>query len=512
MNTRAVGWLTGCVILLLAAFMLVPALVGAWYRETESFEGCLLAAVVSAAIGGLLAFLCRGSTVTKEGRPDYFRREGLAAVGLAWLSAAVLGALPFLFSGAMGSFADAFFEAASGFTTTGSSILTGEEIDALQRGISFWRAFTHWLGGIGIIIVFVLLFPAGGRSLFRSEVSGISREAARARVRDSAFGLLRIYIFLTAAHVAAMYVFHRDLYDCVYHAMSSLATGGFSNHGVSAAFFASWKVEAVLILFMLLAGVNFDHYDVVQRQGLLAGWRSLVRSVEVRAYFGLTFGFSAVIALHLWFWGGSNGVEGSSLPDYSRLSTCVRDSLFSVASLQTCTGYATANFDLWPDTCRLLLVVVTAIGACAGSTGGGLKVIRFVILWKAAVQSIARFARPRAIQPVRLEGHALDDGTVSGVAAYVCLWLLAATIGTILVVATGFESPHGFQEQHILSALTGVIASMSNCGPGLAAVGPYESYGFLPATSKMLLGFLMLLGRLEFAAMVVLFMPRFWRG
>ena len=512
MNTRAVGWLTGCVILLLAAFMLVPALVGAWYREEAVFEGCLFAALTSAAVGGLLAFLCRGSTVTKEGRPDYFRREGLAAVGLAWLAAAIFGALPFLFSGSLGSFADAFFEASSGFTTTGSSILTPEQIDVLPRGINFWRAFTHWLGGIGIIIVFVLLFPAGGRSLFRSEVSGISREAARTRVRDSAFGLLRIYVFLTAGHVALMYVFYPDLYDCVIHAFSTLATGGFSNHGASAGFFASWKVEVVLILFMLLAGVNFDHYDTLQRQGLRAGWRSFSSSIEVRAYLGLIFGSAAVIAMLLWFWGGSNGAEGSPLPDYSRLSLCLRDSLFSVTSMQTCTGYATANFDLWPDTCRLMLVVLTAIGACAGSTGGGLKVIRLVILWKATVQSIARFARPRAIQPVRLEGVALDDGVVFGVLAYVGLWLVVMTLSTVIVVGTGFESPHGFQAQHILSAMTGVVASMSNCGPGLAAVGPYECYGFLPATSKLLLGFLMLLGRLEFAAMVVLFMPRFWRG
>lgn len=512
MNTRAVGWLTGCVILLLAAFMLVPALVGAWYRERAVFEGCLMASFTSALAGGALVLLCRGSTVTKEGRPDYFRREGLAAVGLAWLAAALFGALPFLFSGALTSLPDAFFESTSGFTTTGSSILTGDQIDALPRGINFWRAFTHWLGGIGIIIVFVLLFPAGGRSLFRSEVSGISREAARTRVRDSAFGLLRIYVILTGLHVGAMYAVYPDLYDCVVHAMSSLATGGFSNHGASVAYFASFKVELVLIVFMLLAGVNFDVYDTAQRKGLRAGWRALIGSTEVRAYLGLTATASVVIALYLWFWGGSNGASESSLPDYSRFSTCVRDSLFSVASLQSCTGYATANFDRWPDACRLILVVLTAIGACAGSTGGGLKVIRVVILWKATVQSISRFARPRAIQPVRFEGGALDEGTVFGVLAYVGLWLVVVAASTILVVATGFESPHGFQDQHILSALTGVVASISNCGPGLAAVGPYECYGFLPATSKLLLGFLMLLGRLEFAAMVVLFMPRFWRG
>lgn len=512
MNKRAVGWLLGRVILLLAVFQLVPALVAAWYHEPRAFQGCLSSALTCTLIGASLTLMFRGSSTTKEGRPDYFRREGLAAVGLAWFAAAGLGALPFLFSGTFHSFPDAFFEAASGFTTTGSTVLRAAEVEALPRAMAFWRALTHWLGGIGIIIVFVLLFPAGGRSLFRSEVSGISREAARARVRDSAFGLLRIYLFLTAAHVALMYAFYPDLFDCVIHAFSSLATGGFSSHGASVAFFHSWKVELVLMLFMFLAGVNFDHYDTVQRQGLAAGWRSLVRSSEVRAYFGLVFGSSLLIALFLWFWGGGNGAAESPLPDYSRLSLCLRDAFFSVTSLQTCTGYATANFDLWPDVCRLMLVVLTAVGACAGSTGGGLKVVRLVILWKATLQSIARFARPRALHAVRVDGITVEDGTVLGVLSYVGLWLLAVAVSTMVVVVLGFESPHGFEDQHILSALTGVIASLSNCGPGLAAVGPYEDYGFLPAASKLLLGFLMLLGRLEFAAVVVLFMPRFWRS
>jgi len=512
LNTRAVGWLTGCVILLLAAFMLVPALVGAWYREERVFEGFLLAALTSALAGGTLALLFRGSIVTAEGRPDYFRREGLAAVGLAWVSAAVFGGLPFLFCGALSSFPDSFFEAASGFTTTGATIFTADEIDALPRGVNLWRAFTHWLGGIGIIIVFVLLFPAGGRSLFRSEVSGISREAARTRVRDSAFGLLRIYVFLSLLHMAALFVFVPDLYECIVHAMSTLGTGGFSSHGASIAYFLSWKVELVIIFFMLAAGVNFDVYDVAQRKGLRAGLKAITSSVEVHAYLGIVAVASGVIALMLWFWGGSNGAEGTPFPDYSRFVTCVRDSVFSVTSLQTSTGYVTANFDQWPDACRTILVVVSAIGACAGSTGGGLKVIRVVILWKAMLQSFTRFARPRAIQPVRIGGEAIDDGVVFGVLSFMALWLVVVALSTIVVVATGFTSPHGFDGQHILSAATGVVACISNTGPGLAAVGPYESYGFLPGSSKLLLGFLMLLGRLEFAAMVVLFMPRFWRG
>lgn len=512
MNQRAVGWLVGCVLLLLSGFMLVPGLIGAWYREPQVFQGCLVSALVTALVGAGLALVCRGSSTTREGRVDYFRREGLAAVGLVWLGCAALGALPFLFSGTLSSPADALFESASGFTTTGSTILSAEAIERLPRGIAFWRAFTHWLGGIGIVIVFVLLLPAGGRSLFRSEVSGISREAARARVRDSALGLVRIYVALTLAHAVLLFLLTRDLFDSVVHAFSTLATGGFSSHGTSVLFFGSWKVELVIVFFMFVAGINFDIYDSFQHRGLRAGLRALFGSSEVRCYATLTAASTLFIALVLWFWGGSNARPGSDLPDYSHLALALRDGLFAVSSLQSCTGYSTADFDRWPDACRFVLVVLTAIGACAGSTGGGLKVVRFVILWRAAMQSIGRFARPRAIQTVRLDGIALEDGTVSAVLAYVGLWLLVLSASTLLVLALGFAPAGEAARQGVLTAATGVIASLSNCGPGLAGVGPWENYGFLPATSKCLLSFLMILGRLEFAAVVVLFMPRFWRG
>jgi trk system potassium uptake protein TrkH len=511
-NKRAVGWLLGRVILLLAVFQLVPALVAAWYEEREVLEGCLGSALTSAVCGGILSLAMRGASLTREGRPDYFRREGLAAVGLAWLAAGVFGALPFLYSGWMHSFVDAFFESVSGFTTTGASVLTAEEIDRLPRSLHFWRAFTHWLGGIGIIIVFVLLFPAGGRSLFRSEVSGISREAARSRVRDSALGLLRVYVLLTLAHVGLMYLFHPQVFDCVVHAFGTLATGGFSSHGSSVGFFGSWKVELVIVVFMFLAGVNFGIYDTFQRQGWRAGWQAFSGSIEVRAYFLLVAGGALVIGLYLWFWGGSNGISGDPLPDYSRLTTCLRDASMAVTSLQTSTGYATADFDAWPDTCRFLLLVLSAVGACAGSTGGGLKVVRLVILFKAVRQAIGRFARPRALQPVQLDGQSLEDDTVFGVVSYMGLWLIVVVASTTLVVALGGDSPPGFEGQRVLSAFAAVIASISNTGPGLAAVGPWECYGFWPPIAKLLLAFLMLLGRLEFAAIVVLLMPRFWRA
>lgn len=507
MNLRAVLWLLSRVILLLAGFMLVPAAVCESYGERSD----ALAFVVSSGVGVLVAFLLgwhkRRAITTVEGRPDFFRREGLAAVGLSWLVVPLLGALPFVLSGSIPSPVDAFFESSSGFTTTGASVLSGDELVALSKGMAFWRSFTHWIGGIGIVLVFVVLFPTGGRSLFRSEVPGIAREAVQQRVRDSALGLARIYLGLTLVLILALVWSGLSPYEAALHAFGTVSSGGFSNHPESVAFFASWTVEALLVVFMFAAGVNFAVYDTFVRLGPRRGWAMLVRSTELRVYTGMLVVASTVIAGALWFWGGSNGlptVEGATpLPDYSSLSLCVRDSVFTTVSVQTSTGYVTADFDRWPEFCRFLLMFVAFVGACAGSTGGGLKVVRFVILVKAAVRGVLVFSRPRAIHTIRMDGEALDENIVASVTGFFGLWVLVALLGSALLAAMGVD---------ILSATTAVIATLNNIGPGLGLVGPMANFGDIPALGKMLLSLLMILGRLEFYALVVLLVPRFWRS
>jgi len=510
-NLRAVAWLLGCVLLLLAGFMLVPAVVSAWFREEQAFMGCIWAAAATASLGGMLTLVFRGATTTAEGRVDYFRREGLAAVGLSWLVAAAAGALPFLFSGVMDSPIDAFFESASGFTTTGATILTPDGIEGLPSGITFWRAFTHWLGGIGIVLVFVVLFPTGGRSLFRSEVPGISREAVQQRVRDSAIGLVRVYVGLTLAEVTLLWLLQRDLFDAFIHAFGTLATGGFSSHAESVAYYMSWKVELVIVVFMFMAGINFGVYDTFLRKGWKEAWSAAWKSSEIRAYTGMVVGATAFIALVLWFWGGSNGDPDSDLPNYAGLLQSLRDSMFAVVSIITSTGFGTADFDRWPDLCRMLLMLLAISGACAGSTGGGMKVVRFLILAKASLQAVRRFARPRAIHPVRLDGGTLDDSTVGMVTAYVGLWFLVFTLGTLLIASMELRAP-GFEDQVLVTAATSVLACLNNIGPGLGAVGPASNFAFMPDVAKLALAFFMILGRLEFYAVVVLFTPRFWRS
>ena len=451
---------------------------------------------------GLVQQLRQGRGREELGQKEFYRREGLAVVGLAWTVCGLVGALPFLFSGAIPRFVDALFESVSGFTTTGSTILSADGIDGLSYAIAFWRSFTHWLGGIGIVLVFVVLFPAGGRSLFRSEVPGVSREAVRQRVRDSGMGLMRVYVGLTVLQIVLYLVAGLDLYDAAVHAFGTLATGGFSTHSSSIAHFDSVPVEVITIAFMFLAGINFAVYDATLRQGPRKGWAMAWRSSEVRLYAGVIVAATVAIALVLWFWGGSNGAAGSELPDYRGLGQAVRDSGFVVVSVQTSTGYGTADFDQWPQFARVLLMGLAFVGACAGSTGGGLKVVRFMVLAKASLRSFASFARPRAKLFVRMNGQPLDEELVSGIVGYFGMWFLIAGTGTLCMSALGIEP---------VTAATSVLATLNNIGPGLAMVGPTESFGWMPDLGKLLSCVLMLIGRLEFYAVVVLFLPRFWR-
>jgi trk system potassium uptake protein TrkH len=502
MNLRAVGWLLGCVLLLLSGFLVVPAFVSFAYSELSSIRAFVLTSLLAAVVGAGMVWFNRGSTTTEEGRIDYFRREGLAGVGMTWLLVAAVGAVPFLIAGVIDSPVDAFFESASGFTTTGSTILLAEEIDGMSKGMAFWRMFTQWLGGIGIVMVFVLLFPTGGRSLFRSEVPGIKREAGRQRVRDSALALVRIYLGLTVIQVALLKVAGLDWFDAVTHSFTTLATGGFSTHSESVAFFDSAAVEMVIVLFMFGAGVNFAIYDTVLRVGPRRGWRLAITSGEVRTYVGMIVASTALIAVALWFWGGSNGTIGSTLPDYRVFWLSVRDSLFSVVSLQTSTGFGTADFDRWPEFCRALLMFLALVGACAGSTGGGLKVVRILIVAKAALRGIRRFARPRAIHSLRIDDQTLDERVVASVTGYFGLWVIITLFGTLCLSAFGID---------LETSLTSVLATLNNIGPGLSMVGPTQSFATMPALAKLMLSLFMILGRLEFYAVVTLLVPTFWR-
>jgi len=498
MNLRAIRWLLGNLALLIALALLAPAAVSSYAGEGEVVRGFLVAALVAAGLGVVLMVGARGSLRTPEGRPTFFLREGLAVVALAWLLAGVVGATPFLLAGATDSWNKALFESVSGFTTTGATIFTAEEVDRLPMGVAFWRALTHWVGGIGIVVLFVALLPTGGRSLFRSE----AREAEGARVHDAALALVRIYVGLTGAHVIALWLAGVGLFDSITHAFSTMATGGFSNHGASVAFFGSPLVEGIVIVFMILAGTNFAFWRELLSHGPRRGFERIRRSTELRLYLGLLAGGSLFLTLVLWFWGGSNGAEGVDLPDYSSFLLCLRHATFNLVSIQTCTGYATADFDRWPDTCRFLLMTLAFVGGCAGSTAGGIKVVRLAVIARASIAAVRSFARPRAVVRVSLDGENLDDSSVSSVARYVILWILAAICGSLALTVCGVG---------LTEAVTSVVSCLNNVGPGLGAVGPAGDYGHLSGAARLVLCVVMIAGRLEFYALIALFLPDLWR-
>jgi trk system potassium uptake protein TrkH len=499
MNLRAVYLLLGGVLLLLAVLLLVPAAVALALRETSEAGPFLWSAGLTAVAGLALRLPNRNALKRSPGgQLDFHRREGLAAVGLSWLAAVLFGSLPFQFSAAIPYGVDAIFEAASGFTTTGCTILSSERIDALPRSIALWRMLTHWVGGIGIVLVFVVLFPAGGRSLLRSEVPGVAREPGSERVRDSVRAVVRVYLLLTLLHAVALYFAGLTPFDAITHAFSTMATGGFSNHGASVAWFDSWVVELILIVFMIAAGINFGLWDRLLRFGARRAWSEARESSELKLYLSMIAGVTLLCTAALWL-GSSNGAAPES---YADPLLAMRDSAFSVTSIQTCTGYASADFDRWPQVCRLLLMLCAFVGACTGSTGGGIKVLRLLIVVRAALSSLRTFARPRGIQIIRIDGEALEPQVISGVMRHVVLWILVALSGAVVLSAMGSD---------LETSLSAVTVCLNNVGPGLASVGPATDYGALPTLSKLLLTLFMVLGRLEFYALATLLLPGFWK-
>ena len=498
MNFRAVAKMLGIVLIIVSAFLMLPAMIGLGYGENGAMLSFLYSAAVSLSVGGLLTVAFRGATHDENGRAKYYRREGLATVGLAWIVAGVAGALPYLFSGTLHSFVDAYFESVSGWTTTGSTIMSGAQIDGMSHAVAFWRCFSQWLGGFGIVMVFVVFFPTGGRSLFRSEVPGVSREAGHQRVRDSANTLARIYCLLSAGLLVSLLLVGMPAFDAVIHTFSTIANGGFSNHSASIAYFDSGAIELVLVAFMVMSALNFAIYDALLRGGpkgrLRPAWNRFYGSLEARLFLGIVALAALSIAAVLWH---TEGAAGFGDP-----VRAVRDSLFQVVCIITTAGFATADFDAWPQYCRILLMLLAICGACAGSTSGGLKLVRIVIMAKAAVVSVRKMARPRMLDQVRVDGESLDESVVASVTGYFVLWVAVFLAATMVLASFGMD---------LETSATAVIATLNNISPGLAQVGPMQNFAELHDVPKIVLSLCMVLGRLEFYALVVLLMPSFWR-
>jgi len=469
----------GALLLFLGASLFAP-LPFSFYYADGTWSAFVLSAVICFIVGGLLFRFCKSPK-------ELTVREGFAVVTFGWTVFAVFGALPYLISGAISSPLDAIFETMSGFTTTGSTILT--EIEAMPQSLLFWRSLTQWLGGMGIIVLSLAILPmlgVGGMQLFKAEVPGPTADRLKPRIQDTAKMLWGVYFLLTMVETVLLMFGGMSFFDAVCHSFTTLATGGFSTKNSSVAAYDSSYIDGVITLFMILAGINFAlHFQVLRGKA-----REFFRSEELRVYLGIILVATVIIMTFNW----TGGV-------YQQFGENFRYSIFQVSSIMTTTGFGTADFELWPVLPQYLLVLLMFIGGCAGSTGGGMKVARILLLFKHAQVQVFRLIHPRAIRLVKLGNRPVDKDVLQSILGFFALFIGVFVVGSLLVAASGMD---------LVSAGGAVIACLSNIGPGLGSVGPVDNFAHVPGFGKSVLIVCMLMGRLELFTVLVLFFPSFW--
>lgn len=476
MNFKLVFKLAGKTLLVEATCMLLPLLVALFYRE--SVRPFLLSIAITTLLG-LLLTLPKADT-------RFNPRDGFFSAGLIWLLVGLCGALPFYFCGYFPSFVDCIFEAISGFTTTGATILTA--VESLPRGILFWRAFTHWMGGMGILVLAIALLPSlGARTLhvMKAESPGPIISKLVPKSSQSSQILYTIYLVLTLAQVLALRIAGMGWFDAVTHALATAGTGGFSTRNLSVGAFASPAIEIIIGIFMILFSVNFAMYFLL----LCGKWRQVLKSDELR-FFGGVVGLSVLlIALN---------IQGM----YDSFSISLRHAFFQVASLISTTGFSSVNFDLWPEFSRTLLVLLMTCGACAGSTAGGMKCSRVLLLIKCIRREIRKILHPRSVNMVRLDGKVVEEDVLHTVMIFLGTYMLIACTASLVVSLDNFS---------FTTSLTAVLACISNAGPGLEQVGPMGNFFLFSPLTKLTLSLCMIVGRLEIFPILVLFSKSAWQ-
>lgn len=512
-----------------ALAQLVPLAWAIISGEGES-HGIAPALGFAAAAGiGLVASALLSLSGRLRTSEDFYRRESIAVVGLAWLLASALGGLPFVWSGALHSAADAFFETASGLTTTGASVFGSggnPAVEDLPRSVLLWRAILQWIGGLGVIFVFLVFLPGmgvTGKSLLSSEQIGVSSDHQRPRMADQARMLLRVYGVLTLAQTLALVACGVETFDAICHAFTTLATGGFSTRNHSIGAYHSLSVELVTILFMFLAGCNFLLlHERTQPRSRKPGPRP--RDREFLVYTALTASLIVLVTLLLWGWGESmvDRSTGGTIRDYGRFETCLRDAAFQVVSILTSTGFSTADFQNWPKPILLVLMFCMLVGGCTGSTAGGIKVLRLTVVAKLLRYNVLLYIRPRAVEKIKVGEDTVPDSVVSSILALVLFWIAAVAAGAFLIaLGDGVD---------LVSAVSASLSMMGCTGPAITEVlpaaeagsyvvanaqgidlGPFGGYGQLQSWTKTIMALQMILGRLELMTLFVLVLPRFWR-
>ena len=477
MNFRMIKYTLGWILLFEAGFFSVPMLTAVAYGEWRTLIAFLITSVICSVIG----LICM---IKKPEKSTLYAREGFVIVSLSWILLSIFGALPFVFDGCETNFINALFESAAGFTTTGSSIFT--EVESLPRAILMWRSFTHWIGGMGVLVFIMAFLPlSGGQNMhiMRAESPGPEVSKLVPKVKHTALILYSIYLGLTVIYFIILLISGMNVFESLNTAFATAGTGGFGFRNDSFASFTAAQ-QIIVTVFMLVFSINFNSYYLILRLKL----RDAINA-EVRAFVIIVIGAIAIITLNIY-------------KSYDSVGEAIRHAAFSVASLISTTGFATENFDLWPSLSKTVLVLVMFIGACAGSTGGGMKVSRILILFKGFTREIYTLIHPKQVKKITMDKRPVDREVVRSVNAYIACFILVFTTSLLLITLDNRDLETNF---------TAVAATINNIGPGLSGVGPASNFRDFSAFSKIVLTFNMIAGRLELFPMLILFSPATWK-
>ena len=478
MNNRMTTYILGRMLGVEALVLLIPTFVSWLYNE----EGWKYFLITSAIL--VVVYLAFGLKKPKDTK--IYGRDGFVIIASAWVLWSLFGALPFWISGSIPSYVDAFFETISGFTTTGSTILT--DASSLPMGMNFWRCFTHWIGGMGVLVfvmVSVSLEDKNSMHLMRAEVPGPETDKLVPKARDSAKILYGMYLILTIAEVIFLLAGGMNLYDSLIHSFSTAGTGGFNNRANSVAYYDSAYIDGVITVFMILFGINFNVYYFL----LLKKVKAVFKNEELRTYLGVILGATVLITINI-------------LSIYEAPLKAFRYAVFQVAAIITTTGFVTADFNLWPEFSKCILLLLMVIGACAGSTGGGMKVSRIIILLKSVKREMKRLLHPQSVNLVKVNHKKVSESTMQGVYMYFIAYIGVFIVSVLLVSLNNYD---------FTTTFSGVLTTLNNVGPGLAGVGPIENFSQFSALSKLVFCADMLIGRLEVFPFLMLLSPNLWR-
>ena len=477
MNYSIILYILGCMLKFESIFLALPFFVGLLYKE-ESAYAYLITSLLCLALGFLLC-------TRKRNTEALYTKEGFVTVALSWVIMSIFGALPFVISGDIPSYVDALFETISGFTTTGASILT--DVEALSKAGLFWRSFTHWIGGMGVFVFIMAILPLMGGStmnLMKAESPGPSVSKLVPHVKDTAKILYGIYLTITVLEIILLRIFGMPLFDAFTLSFGTVGTGGFGILNSSIGNYAP-VLQNIITVFTILSGVNYSVYFLI----ISLKVKDAFKIEEVRWYFFLILSSATLIILntkHL----------------YSSIGETARHAFFQVGSIITTTGYSTTDFDLWPSFSKTILVLLMFVGACAGSTGGGMKVSRFIILFKTIKKELSIIFHPRLVKKIRMDGHVIEHETVRNTNVFLAMYFSILLLSTLLISVDNFNFTTNF---------TAVVATLNNIGPGLDMVGPTQNFSIFSPFSKFVLMFNMLAGRLELFPMIVLLIPGTWK-